>query len=187
MPNPRLVALLLLLCARPVAAQNCTPRNSAKGHRWAEWSNQIQQLQSVAKSSYSADIVANSKSRECSRPCRATRCDSAWNAKWRRQNRITRPTSEPFDHRKRWQIRKNNRGRIPLPDVLFVPMSAPTSSMRLNRRGKRCESAVCNGLRLFSRRHKRKSHSTECELRLLRDRMDPSWRAFDQLFPRSAQ
>ncbi len=66
MPNPRLVALLLLLCARPVAAQNCTPRNSAKGHRWAEWSNQIQQLQSVAKSSYSAEMT-RTKTRECSR------------------------------------------------------------------------------------------------------------------------
>jgi len=66
MPNPRLVALLLLLCAQPLAAQNRTPPSSPEDRRWAEWSNQIQQLQSAAKSSYSAEMT-RTKTRVCGR------------------------------------------------------------------------------------------------------------------------
>jgi uncharacterized protein YecT (DUF1311 family) len=67
MSNHRLIALLLMLSCSPLFAQNRSQQNPSKDERrWAEWSSQIQQLQAVAKSSYSAEM-ARRKTPECRR------------------------------------------------------------------------------------------------------------------------
>jgi|SRR5579862_1638917 len=171
MPNPRLVALLLLLSAQPLAAQNRTVRNSDKDHRWAEWSNQIQQLQTVATFSYSAEMT-RTKTRECSRALSTSEMRECMN----REVEKTKANYEAYV------------GALRSSEALASPEEQPGTDplpghpLRPDERAKEFD-AVESAWQAYAKAQCATAYDTsregtsagvtqlECELRLMRDRM----------------